>query len=238
MNYIKHYIKLCKKAKNRILSEYTEKHHVFPQCIYGKNSYIVKLTAKEHFIAHFLLFKECKKRYGLNHWKTHKLGYAFYMMTKKDNYQERYYSRSYEIAKKWYSENNPSKYRDVSGNKNPMYGKTGDQHPLFGKPCSEERKRKISQANKGKLLGDKNPAKTKEARQKISDSWKNREPLTRNKNPRSKLTENDVNKILELYDQEKITGMSGFKFCRTYNEMFKVSPAAIGNIIYGNYKKF
>lgn len=35
MNYIKHYIKLCKKAKNRILFEYTEKHHVFPQCIYG-----------------------------------------------------------------------------------------------------------------------------------------------------------------------------------------------------------
>jgi hypothetical protein len=46
-----------------------------------------------------------------------------------------------------------------------------EKHHLFGKPCSEERKKKISKANKGKLVGDKNPAKSIEVRKKISEKW-------------------------------------------------------------------
>ena len=156
------------------MSGYKEKHHIYPVSIFGKNHKTVCLTAKEHFICHYLLFKYCKKKYGLNHWKTHKMGYAFYKMTITSKNQNRYTSRSFEIAKIWYSKNNPSLYRDISGNKNPMYGKTANKHPLFGKPCSKERKRKISIANKGKLTGENNPAKTQEAKHKISESWNNR----------------------------------------------------------------
>lgn len=38
-----------------------------------------------------------------------------------------------------------------------MFGKTGDQNPHFGVPCSDATKQKISNANKGKLAGEKSP---------------------------------------------------------------------------------
>ena len=174
MNYIKTYKNICKNATLRNIEGYKEKHHIYPISIFGKNNKTVYLTAREHFICHFLLFKICKKRYGLNHYKTHKMGYAFYKMTVSSKNQTRYFSKSYEIAKKWYSENNPSKYRDLSGNKNPMFGRTGELHHLFGISCSQERKDKIGRANKGKLLGDKNPSKRQDVRDRISASWDKR----------------------------------------------------------------
>lgn len=64
MNYLKHYIKLIRKAQRRELPEeiYVEKHHIFPKSCFGDNDYIVKLTAKEHFVAHLLLWKGFEKR--------------------------------------------------------------------------------------------------------------------------------------------------------------------------------
>ncbi len=41
-------------------------------------------------------------------------------------------------------------HADVSGKNNPMYGRSGPLAPNYGKPRSEETKRKISEANKGR----------------------------------------------------------------------------------------
>ena len=51
--------KIITKAKNRILTCYTEKHHILPKCLGGSNNEdnLVRLTAKEHFIVHMLLCK-------------------------------------------------------------------------------------------------------------------------------------------------------------------------------------
>lgn len=60
MNYQKIYDNLIKRGVNReIPKEYTEKHHIIPKCLGGSNdpSNIVVLTAREHFVAHQLLFK-------------------------------------------------------------------------------------------------------------------------------------------------------------------------------------
>lgn len=59
MNYKHHYYNLINKAKNRILDCYTETHHVQPRCMGGSEEKhnLVKLTAKEHFLAHKLLVK-------------------------------------------------------------------------------------------------------------------------------------------------------------------------------------
>lgn len=67
MNYEKHYEQLIERAKNRNLDCYTEKHHIVPRCMGGNDDYsnIVKLTAREHFIAHILLVKIHPKHYGL-----------------------------------------------------------------------------------------------------------------------------------------------------------------------------
>ena len=59
MDYKSVYDKLILKAKNRIISpkEYYEKHHIIPKSIGGSDidNNLVKLTYKEHYIAHKLL---------------------------------------------------------------------------------------------------------------------------------------------------------------------------------------
>jgi hypothetical protein len=58
------YYHLIKRAKDRQLVGYCEKHHIIPKCLGGSNdpSNIVALTAREHFLAHWLLIKFTKYR--------------------------------------------------------------------------------------------------------------------------------------------------------------------------------
>lgn len=59
MNYPNIYFYLISRAKDRVLTGYGENHHIIPRCMGGDDSPInlVKLTAREHFIAHLLLVK-------------------------------------------------------------------------------------------------------------------------------------------------------------------------------------
>lgn len=59
MNYIKHYNILIERARNRAIDGYVENHHVIPKCIDKSkmNKETVKLTAREHYVAHQLLIK-------------------------------------------------------------------------------------------------------------------------------------------------------------------------------------
>ena len=57
--YTRIYNLIVRRAKNRILNSYYEKHHIIPQSLGGTNDKenIVHLTAREHFICHLLLTK-------------------------------------------------------------------------------------------------------------------------------------------------------------------------------------
>ena len=60
MNYNKIYISIISKAQSRKkLDGYIEKHHIIPRSFGGSDdeSNIVELTAREHFLAHFCLWK-------------------------------------------------------------------------------------------------------------------------------------------------------------------------------------
>lgn len=59
MNYQKIYDSIIEKRKNEVPTGYTETHHIIPVSFGGDNSKsnLVKLTAREHFICHFLLLK-------------------------------------------------------------------------------------------------------------------------------------------------------------------------------------
>jgi hypothetical protein len=61
VDYLKHYSKLVTRAKTRNLEEgiYCEKHHIVPKSEGGLDTEenIVKLTAREHFLAHWLLYR-------------------------------------------------------------------------------------------------------------------------------------------------------------------------------------
>jgi hypothetical protein len=59
--YTRWYNQLIEQAKVRVLPRdvYTEKHHIIPQSLGGDNSIynLVRLTAREHFVCHWLLTK-------------------------------------------------------------------------------------------------------------------------------------------------------------------------------------
>ena len=57
--YTRIYHSIIENAKSRIISVYTENHHIIPKSLDGDNSKnnLVKLTAREHFVCHLLLTK-------------------------------------------------------------------------------------------------------------------------------------------------------------------------------------
>ena len=103
MSYLKHYIKLMRKAEQRGWTKksapcYVEKHHVFIKAIFGENNRVVYLTAREHFIAHLLLWKACRNRYGVQHKKTAKTGKALQSMSMNSRFtSNRHVANSHEF---------------------------------------------------------------------------------------------------------------------------------------------
>jgi len=153
MNYEKIYNQIIEKARteNRIkgTSVYYEKHHIVPKCLGGSNKKenLVLLTAREHFICHWLLIRV--------YIDSNKLAHAFFRMCNLKNalrYKLSNYtpsSRMYQEAKdKWIpyltkqmtgrimSEDTKQKLRDIN---------LGLKHPR-----SDEYKAKLSKATKGK----------------------------------------------------------------------------------------
>jgi len=57
--YTNTYNQIITRAKSRLLDSYTEKHHIIPHSMGGSNDMqnLVNLTAREHFICHWLLIK-------------------------------------------------------------------------------------------------------------------------------------------------------------------------------------
>jgi len=83
------------------------------------------------------------------------------MMTVSDNIQQRVTSKHYEMLKAAYAK---TRSYEMIGEKNHRYGKPswsrdmkGEGTPMFGKHHSEETKQKMSDAHKGKQLGEDNP---------------------------------------------------------------------------------
>ncbi len=139
MNYNKIYDQIIERSKNRSLEGYKEKHHIVPKCLGGGNekSNIVELTAREHFLCHWLLHEM--------HPDNRKLMFAFWGMCNQMNrHQNRYIpsSRIYQYVKTIYS-------ADRS-----LYCKKhfcGKNNPMFGKKHSKQTKDLISSQKKGKI---------------------------------------------------------------------------------------
>jgi hypothetical protein len=99
VDYKKIYDQLIKKCRERNLDSdiYYEKHHIIPKCLGGNNDddNLVKLTPREHYMAHYILTKI--------HSKEHKIFYAFLCMLRNPYGHRKYTSRMYDNIKKHYS---------------------------------------------------------------------------------------------------------------------------------------
>jgi len=152
MNYLRVYCNLIRKAENRdCLEGYAENHHTFPISVYGENQRTVKLTAREHYIAHALLEKIFIKRYGEKDKRSIKMIHAFYCMNSA-NRKNYYNSFLYESSR--------DKFIKVMKGRKPVenIGKWN-----IGKVRSEETKQKIRQKRALQVFSE-------EAKQKRKDT--------------------------------------------------------------------
>ena len=55
--YRKWYFNIIESAKSKTREGYLERHHIYPTSLFGKNDDVVRLTAREHYVCHWLLTK-------------------------------------------------------------------------------------------------------------------------------------------------------------------------------------
>jgi hypothetical protein len=144
--YLNWYLSIIKKAQNRNLTEYTEKHHIVPDCFYitrkrkgptgflsgtgeNKNNF-AQLTPEEHRTTHLLLVKMFDCSFILY---NSLLCSAILMST--DIHGNRLTNKTYGWIKK---KKSISQSIRMSGKNNPMYNKLGNNNPNFRKPSKRK----------------------------------------------------------------------------------------------------
>ena len=121
MNHLSVYKRLIAKAAYRIPpKEYTEEHHIIPECLGGKDTpdNMVALTAREHYVAHLLL----SKIYGGRLWHA-----AFWMGACEKRQSSRMYSKAREEHCKLQSEVGYRVGKELWANKAGMFSISKDE---------------------------------------------------------------------------------------------------------------
>ena len=214
------YLKFIDSCKNKEIVGFYEKHHIIPRSLGGsdKATNLVKLTARQHFIAHLMLSKMFKSNSYI------KMHHAIWNMVNRDK-GVRTTSRTYEMLRQ-----KRSKLLSV------MFA--GENNPMYGVKLSDERKKQLSDKLKGKkkplgfaeqmslrVRGSGNPQYNKPKTQKQIDYA--RERLTKN-NPMKQV------EVVEKIKQAKLGTINCYdlvlnKFIRVTKEIFNSSDRYVGN---------
>jgi len=165
MNKYTHwYNQIISNAQNRVAEGYVERHHIQPRSLGGADTAdnLVELTAREHFVCHWLLTKMTTGE------ARYKMLNALRMMRAEKAGQHRYTtaitSRVYESIKQEYSE-----LQSIL--------RSGEGNGFYGKTHTDEARHRISEANKGRTQPPDEKAKqiasiTGRKRSPFSDEWK------------------------------------------------------------------
>jgi hypothetical protein len=133
------YNSITENAKLRTVDGYTESHHIIPLSLGGPDTSenLVKLTAREHFICHWLLTKIYST--GDEHWKMlNALRIMRAESPKHKRYKTSITARVYENLKEEYANIQSEKYR-------------GENNPMYGKKMPRESVERTRQANLGRI---------------------------------------------------------------------------------------
>lgn len=194
--YLVWYENLVAKARTRPLLEgYVERHHVVPVSLGGNNRLenIITLSAREHYIAHLLLWRMSMDKKSHN-----KMTMALHVMVNGSGHKKQ--DRSYLVPSRIY-EANRKEYVQViteimSGPDNKWRGRKhsaeslekmrawqadpavkeqqrkrilGEKNPFFGKNHSEEMRRKIAASVSASWSEEAKEAKSNWAKEKWQD---------------------------------------------------------------------
>jgi hypothetical protein len=173
--YEKYYYSIINNRKsNPAINEYTESHHIVPRSLGGSDeeTNLVELTAREHFICHWLLTKIYTGA------ERSKMINALWMMQGQSNHQKRYKtkitSRVYENLRKEYSEHiskmNTGRVQPLEENQKQRAAQIGRKRA----PFSGEWRRKLSESKQGKNNNRYGVKVSEETRKKMSEKAKGR----------------------------------------------------------------
>lgn len=167
-HYWNRYLKFIEWCDSRPLfpGEYTEKHHIMPRSFDGDNSSdnLIKLSAREHFIAHWLLARatDAKSMWITLHFmcryytdkEPKSWEYALCRIaaskTAKGKNNPRYGKPCSEATKKKIGDANRGRKHSLEARQKMSESRKGSNHFRFGVPLSEEHKRKLSRSNRGR----------------------------------------------------------------------------------------
>ena len=198
--YTTWYTAITERATTRTLVDYKERHHIVPKCLGGSDNKenLVDLTAREHFICHWLLTKmhtgESKS----------KMVYALNGMKRNGKYTQRYEtkitSRVYENLKKEFA---------------IVHSATMKGRPAHNKgvPMAAEQKEKIKKTATGKVMSPESIAKGVAKRTGQKRTAAQKEKISRSlteslaKNPRGPMsTEHKLKRSVSLLGKPKPPG--------------------------------
>lgn len=192
-HFFNRYLKFINYCRNNKHKGYTELHHIIPKSMGGNNekTNLIRLSARQHFIAHHLLWKSYQNR---------ETNFAFWSMRMKNNMSQ-INSKTYSKLKEQHS----SYQSELKKLYNPMFNDEAKQKLSDcrkGKPLSDETKRKLSLIRRGvpkseitkKKISESLSKKQKSAEHKMNLS-KNHADVSGAKNPmfgRSAAKENNL----------------------------------------------
>jgi len=236
--YTRIYYSIIERSQSRILSDdvYTERHHVIPRSLGGgeSKSNLAILTAREHYICHWLLVKMTEGK------AKRSMGHALRMMLAKNKHTNGRYipkSKLYDLVKK--TANEASKGRPCS----PETREKIRQGNLNRGPASEETRQKLSEAAKRRkgftpegrvrvVEANKFRIWTDEAKQKLREARARqveRQGDTMTKEARAKLSLAAKGKVLADDHKEKIAAANRGK-TRSREVRQAISERMIGHV--------
>lgn len=173
--YAKYYNLIIDNRKQHpIIDQYTEQHHIIPRSLGGNDATenLVNLSAREHFICHWLLTKMYSGE------ARGKMINAMYMMRGNSTHQKRYESkitaRIYENLRQEYSDYisklNKGRIQPPEEKAKQIAATTGRKR----EPFSDEWRKKLSESKKGSRNNMYGRAHSGKTRKKMSEKAKGR----------------------------------------------------------------
>ena len=155
--YLTRYFRLIESQAQpkKIKGDYLERHHIYPECIFGENKQLVILTLRAHTLAHELIWRHYKK---LNSKHQYQLGGVLARITGKTKNQFDTEGRT------WSS-------RQVAVTRAAMHEAMAcENNTLYGRKHTEETKENIRQNSTGRKHTEE--AKIKIGK-KTAEQWQN-----------------------------------------------------------------